>query len=126
MSKSDRTAKEFKYIEVNQKISFGGNNSAINSMYSEILAENNKLIASAETYDEIGSDGKLYLNGEYINRELFKHVFSDGLYGGNIADSEQAVKKEIKLNNISNTNYITDKYTTICQLQIVNITQWYI
>ena len=123
LDKYARTSKEFNFIEVNQKISFGGDNSAINSMYSEILAENNKLIASAETYDEIGSDGKLYLNGEYIGRDLFKHVFSDGLYGGNIADSEQAVKKEIKLNPVSTTNYITGLYAPPGEVITVEISE---
>ena len=105
-----RTSKEFSYIKVNTKISYGGDNSALNYNYTEILEENNLLIASSSTYDEIGSDGKLYLNGTYIERDLFKHVFSDGLFGGNIADNEPAVTKEIKLNPVSNTNYITGLY----------------
>ena len=53
---------EFGYEEVNQRISYGGDNTALDSIYDDILAENNKLIASSTTYDEIGSDGKLYLS----------------------------------------------------------------
>ena len=89
-----RTIPRVGYEEVNERISFGGDNTALDSKYEAILAENNKLIASSTNYDEIGSDGKLYLNGEYKGRNLYKHVFSIGLYGGNVADSEEAVKKK--------------------------------
>ena len=90
-----RTIPRVGYEEVNERISFGGDNTALDSKYEATLAENNKLIPSSTTYDEIGSDGKLYLNGEYKGRNLYKHVFSIGLYGGNVADSEEAVKKKI-------------------------------
>ena len=123
VSTSSRTSQSFSHINVDARISFGGDNSAINDRYDEILAENNLLIASASTYDEIGSDGKLYLNGEYINRDLFKHVFSDGLYGGNIDDNEQSVKKEIKLNPVSNTNYITGLYAPPGEVITVEISE---
>ena len=105
-----RTIPRVGYEEVNERISFGGDNTALDSKYEAILAENNKLIPSSTTYDEIGSDGKLYLNGEYKGRNLYKHVFSIGLYGGNVADSEEAVKKKIKLNPDSSTNYLTGLY----------------
>jgi len=101
---------EFGYEVVNEKISYGGDNSAINDKYDDILAENNKLIASSSTYDEIGSDGKLYLNGKDTGRKLYKHIFSDGLYGSNVSADEKAIKKVIKLNPVSSTNYITGLY----------------
>ena len=101
---------EFGYEEVNQRISYGGDNSALDSIYDDIIAENNKLIPSSNTYDEIGSDGKLYLNKVDTGRKLYKHVFSDGLYGSNISNDEKAVKKIIKLNPVSSTNYITGLY----------------
>ena len=101
---------EIKYEEVNEQISYGGDNTALNEKYEEILAENNKLVASSSTYDEIGSDGKLYLNGEYIGRDLYKHVFSVGLYGGGVSDDEKAIKKVMKINPVSSTNYITGLY----------------
>ena len=74
-----------------------GSNSDIDDKYEEILAENNKLIASSSTYDEIGSDKKLYLNGEDTGNSLFKHIFSVGLYGGDISDDEKAVRKVMKI-----------------------------
>ena len=101
---------EIKYEAVNEQISYGGDNTALNEKYEEILAENNKLVASSSTYDEIGSDGKLYLNGEYIGRDLYKHVFSVGLYGGGVSDDEKAIKKVMKINPVSSTNYITGLY----------------
>ena len=101
---------EIKYEEVNEQISYGGDNTALDEKYEEILAENNKLVASSTTYDEIGSDGKLYLNGEYIGRDLYKHIFSVGLYGGGVSDEEKAIKKVMKINPVSTTNYITGLY----------------
>ena len=114
---------EAKYESVNVQISYGGDNSAIDSKYDDILAENNKLIPSSTTYDEIRSDGKLYLNGAYINRNLYKHVFSIGLYGGNVANNEKAIKKEIKINPISSTNYITGLYAPPGEIITIEISQ---
>ena len=110
---------EVKYEEVNEQISYGGDNTALDDIYDDILAENNKLIASDSTYDEIGSDGKLYLSGEYIERDLYKHVFSLGLYGGNVSDSEKAVKKVMKINPVSTTNYITGLYAHLEKLSLL-------
>ena len=89
---------------------YNGDNSDINQYYNEILEENLKLVAGTNTYDEIGEDGKLYLKGEELERYLYKHSFSKDLYGGNIDDNEKAVIKEIKINPISNCNYITGLY----------------
>ena len=120
----DRPAStDFKCEEINVKISYGGDNSAIDSKYQEILAENNKLIASSSTYDEIGSDGKLYLNGEYIGRNLYKHVFSDGLYGENPSSTEKAVKKVMKINPASSTNYVIGLYAPAGEVVKVEISQ---
>ena len=114
---------DFRYEEVNEKISYGGDNSAIDSKYNEILAENNKLIASSSTYDEIGSDGKLYLNGNYIGRDLYKHIFSDGLYGENPSSTEKAVKKVMKINPVSSTNYVIGLYAPAGEVVKVEISQ---
>ena len=93
-----------------REILYGEDNSELNSMYNDILTENNLLIASDSTYDEIGADGKLYLNGNYIERNLYKHIFSKGLYGGDVSDSEKAVSMQIRINPVSPTNYITGLY----------------
>ena len=114
---------EFGYEEVNQRISYGGDNSALDSIYDDIIAENNKLIPSSTTYDEIGSDGKLYLNKVDTGRKLYKHVFSDGLYGSNISNDEKAVKKVIKLNPVSSTNYITGLYAPPGEIITIEISE---
>ena len=98
------------YENFGREILYGGDNSELSSMYNDILTENNLLIPSTSTYDEIGSDGKLYLNGNYIGRNLYKHIFSKGLYGGDVADDEKAVSMKIRVNPVSLTNYITGLY----------------
>lgn len=47
------------------------------------------------TYNKIGADGTLYLNGEKTDRTLYKHTASVGLYGGDVADDEPAVIKRM-------------------------------
>ena len=101
---------EYKYESFGEKIIYDGDNSAINGRYSEVLAENKKLIASENTYDEIDSNGKLYLKGIDIGKNLYKHIFSDGQYGGNISPAEKALSMKIRINPISLTNYITGLY----------------
>ena len=95
---------------INYIPSYNGDNSQSNQKYDEILEENKKLVASATTYDEIDENGNLFLNGESTGKKLYKHKFSENLYGGNIADSELSVIKKIKINPISPTNYITGLY----------------
>ena len=111
------------YEEVNIEIKYGGDNKAIDDKYDEILAENNKLIPSSTTYDEIGSDGKLYLKKNFQNRKLYKHIFSKGLYGGDVSNNEKAVKKVIKINPISTTNYITGLYAPPGEIITIEISQ---
>ena len=111
------------YFDVNVEISYGGNNNAINDKYEEILEENNKLIASSTTYDKIGADKTLYLNGQDTGKKLFKHIFSVGLYGGEISDSEKAVKKVMKINPVSTTNYITGLYAPPGELIKIEISE---
>ena len=48
-----RTIPRVGYEEVNEQISFGGDNTALDSKYEAILAENNKLIPSSTTYDDL-------------------------------------------------------------------------
>ena len=64
----------------------GADNSNSNEKYEDILAENQVLMAGADTYDEIDGIGKLYLNGAFTGNTLYKHPFSVGLYGGNKSD----------------------------------------
>ena len=93
----DKTTNSHQYFNYGVQISYKGSNSGINDKYEEILAENNELIASSSTYDEIRSDKTLYLNNEDTGKSLFKHIFSVGLYGGDISDDEKAVRKVMKI-----------------------------
>ena len=88
----------------------GADNSNSNEKYEDILAENELLMTGADTYDEIDGNGKLYLNGTFTGNTLYKHPFSVGLYGGNIADTEKTVIKTLTINPTSLTNYITGLY----------------
>ena len=89
---------------------YGTSNTNSDEKYEEILEENKKLVAGGYTYNEIIEDGKLYLNGSFTGGVLYKHPFSVGLYGGDIADTEKTVVKTITINPTSFTNYITGLY----------------
>ena len=100
---------------INQEIAeiiptYGTSNANSDEKYEEILEENKKLVAGEDTYDEIDEDGKLYLKGSSTGGVLYKHPFSVGLYGGDIADIEKTVVKTITINPTSLTNYITGLY----------------
>lgn len=75
-----------------------------------ILAENMLLNAQEGYYDSMDKEGNLYLNGKTINRKLYKHTASIGMYYGDVLDSEDAVIKEITINPRKQGNYITGLY----------------
>ena len=89
---------------------YNSNNPQSTEQYDSILEENQKLVTSENTYDEITEDGKLYLKNEDTGNSLYKHSFSIGLYGGDISDNEKSVIKEININPTSSGNYITGLY----------------
>ena len=90
--------------------SYGGDNSLAQENHDVIYEENEVITSGTTTYDEIDSDGKLYLNNVYIGKTLYKHKFSIGLSGGNISDDEKAITKKITINPNSYGNYITGLY----------------
>lgn len=75
-----------------------------------ILAENSLLNAQEGYYDSMDKDGNLYLNGQSINRRLYKHTASIGMYYGDVLDTDEAVIKEITINPRKQGNYITGLY----------------
>ena len=89
---------------------YGGNAKETTEEYNKVLEENKKLVSGETTYDEIDQNGKLYLKGADTGKVLYKHPYSDGLYGGNIKDDEKTVIKTMTINPISITNYITGLY----------------
>jgi hypothetical protein len=72
-------------------------------------------MASVMIYDEIDSEGNLYLNGELTGRKLYKHSSNIGLYRGNISNEEKLVIKKLKINPISAGNYITGLYSLLAR-----------
>ncbi len=50
------------------------------------------------TYNSITADGKLLLNGVDTGKTLYKHTSSVGMYGGNVADNEEAIVKRVTMN----------------------------
>ena len=95
---------------------YGISNSNSDEKYEEILEENKKLVTGDDTYDEIDESGQLYLKGSSTGGVLYKHPFSVGLYGGDIADTEETVVKTITINPTSLTNYITGLYAPAGEL----------
>lgn len=75
-----------------------------------ILAENNALVASADTYDSMDADGNLYLAGEPVGRKLYKHTAAAGMYEGDVSDDEPALVKRLTIRSRSRGNHITGLY----------------
>ena len=70
---------------------YGETLSATAEEKAAILAENNALVASADTYDGMDEDGNLYLAGEPVGRKLYKHTAAAGMYEGDVSDDEPAL-----------------------------------
>ena len=72
---------------------------------------------SEGVYDALDKDGYLLRNGEKVSdgaggyKKLFKHVASNGMYYGNVADDEPAISK--KLTFISRTGRDSNQITGI-------------
>lgn len=86
-----------------------------------LISESNYLRSSSTTYDEMDSNGNLYLNGQKINRKLYKHTAADNLFFGNVDDSEPAVIKKITIDPRQNGNYITGLYAPAGEIIKVEI-----
>ncbi len=75
-----------------------------------IISESEYLMASSTTYDAIDKDGNLYLNGELLERKMYKHTASIGNYYGDVSDSEPAVIKHLSYNAREIGNHLTGLY----------------
>lgn len=89
-----------------------------------ILAENAYLNADPNAtlsgvctnYDSLDASGYLYLDKQPVlddggnHRKLYKHTASQGMYFGNVSDSERALVKQIKIQPRQMGNYITGLY----------------
>lgn len=77
-----------------------------------ILAEN-RILNAGNTYDSMDAEGNLYLNGEKVDQEFYKHTYADSNYYGTLSDEDPAVIKKISFNNIvykDNNMYTTGLY----------------
>ena len=75
-----------------------------------VAKENDYLRASSSTYDAMDKDGNLYLNGEKLDRHLYKHTAAITNYGSEISDDEKAVVKQMTITNRAYGNSITGLY----------------
>lgn len=77
---------------------------------------NGTLSTTCTNYDSMDSDGYLYYQGEPVygsdgaRRRLYKHTASQGMYYGDVEDSEPAVVKRITISPKKMGNYITGLY----------------
>lgn len=90
---------------------------------SKILQEDSLLRASDQTYDSMDQYGNLYLNGTATGKKLYKHTASEGMYLGDVSDSEPAVVQKITINAIEERNYITGLYAPAGEVVKIEITE---
>ena len=83
---------------------------------SALWLENARLISNGLTdlngasYDSMDKDGNLYLNGEKLERTLYKHKAAGNMYYGNLSDEEEAVIKKISYLSRTYGNHLTGLY----------------
>lgn len=88
-----------------------------------ILKEDSLLRASTTTYDSMDENGNLYLNGVSINRKLYKHTSSVGMYYGNVSDEEEAVIAKVTIKPNEVRNYITGLYAPAGEVIKIEISE---
>lgn len=88
-----------------------------------ILKEDALLRASSTTYDSMDENGNLYLNGEPINRKLYKHSASVNMYYGDVSDDEKAVMAKVTIKPIEQRNYITGLYAPAGEVVKIEISE---
>ncbi len=77
---------------------------------TNIIKESEYLMASSSTYNSMDKDGNLYLNGELLERKLYKHTASIGNYYSDVSDSESAVIKKLSYSSRAYGNHLTGLY----------------
>ena len=68
-------------------------------------------------------NGNLFLEGQPINKKLYKHSASIGLYGGDVSDEEKAVIKKINITPRPLGNYITGLYAPAGEVIKIEISE---
>lgn len=88
-----------------------------------LYTEDKLLRAGTDTYNSMDKDGNLYLNGESINRKLYKHTASVGMYLGEVSNSEPAVVQKVTICQSEDRNYITGVYAPAGEVIKIEISE---
>ena len=88
-----------------------------------LINESDYLKSSSTTYDKMDKDGNLYLNGEKLNRKLYKHSTSSYNFYGEPDANEDAVIKEITTNARVRGNHLTGLYAPAGEVITVEISE---
>lgn len=88
-----------------------------------LLAESSYLRSSSTTYDSMDKDGNLYLNGEKLNRKLYKHTTASYNYYGSPDPNELALIKEITTEARPGGNHLTGLYAPAGEVITVEMTE---
>lgn len=103
---------------------YGAAKTLTDEQKSAVLEENGTLCAGASTYDKMDADGNLYLNGETTGGKLYKHTAADGMYFGNVSDTEPAVIKKITMSPRGYRSYgITGLYAPAGEVIKIEISE---
>ena len=90
---------------------------------TNLYAEDKLLRTGTNTYNSMDSDGNLYLDGVSINRKLYKHTASAGMYLGDVADNENGVIQKVTICQNEDRNYITGVYAPAGEVIKIEISQ---
>lgn len=89
---------------------------------AQLISEGLANISNA-TYDSMDKEGNLYLKGEKLDRKLYRHEASEGVYYGNVSDTEEAVIKKITYKSRTYGNLITGLYAPAGEVLTLIMTQ---
>ena len=88
-----------------------------------LISEASYLQSKSTTYDSMDKDGNLYLNGQKLDRKLYKHTTAEYNYYGTPDDNEEAVVKEITTEARSVGNHITGLYAPAGEVITVEMSE---
>lgn len=102
---------------------YGSNLSFTDEEKDNILAENAKILAGETTYDAMDKDGNLYLKGTATGKKLYKHTASEGMYYGDVSDSEKAIIRKITISPREVRNFVTGLYAPAGEIVKIEMSQ---
>lgn len=90
---------------------------------ANIYAEDKLLRTGTDTYNSMDIDGNLYLDGISVNRKLYKHTASAGMYLGDVEDNEKGVIQRVTICQNEDRNYITGVYAPAGEVIKIEISE---